>query len=253
MPSYIIIHKGKFREDMVRANYKKGRISQAKEVLEIIEDKWKKSHSKNTKLFNGQLFRLVNYNIENNQIEFYLSDTDYKEYVGTRDIDFVSKFRKDKTSNPISVGAVLVTLDNKIILGERSNEVDSQKSKIAVIGGNADPRHDFSKDKPDIFGAMRREIGEELGIRENMVSNLSIIGLVSNLERYQTFIPFQGKILLNADQIQDFDRKEFSRIVILDNNEKSVIEFLTKMRNSLSDITEATFEIYSEFIGSSTK
>ena len=253
MSSYIIIHKGKFTEEMVHTSYVKGRINQAEEVLEVIEDKWKKSCVHNTKLFNGELFRLVNYNIENDLIEFNLSDTDYKEYVGTRDIDFVSRFGNDKSSNPISVGAILVTLDNKIILGERSNDVDSQKSKIAVIGGNADPRYDFIQDKPDIFGAMRREIVEELGIRENLISDLRIIGLVSNLERYQTFIPFQGKILLNVDQIHDFDKKEFSRIVILDNSEKSVIEFLTKMRNSLSDITEATFEIYSEFIGSSTK
>ena len=58
-------------------------------------------------------------------------------------------------ASPLSVGALLVTQDNKIILGKRSSaDTDIGKNKISVIGGYLDPNDDLYKENSivDIFG-----------------------------------------------------------------------------------------------------
>lgn len=246
MTYYQILHKGEFSSDQVQITYREGRIQQHEEALQFISTKWKKAQAENSELFNGRLYRLDNHTVTKNLLQLSVSDTDYKEYVGTRDIDFVNKFGMEFTSNPISVGIVLITLDNKIILGRRTNDVDIEKSKIAVMAGYADPSLDCKENKPDLFYAVKREVSEELLIDMNSISNLKSLGLVYNSCRNQTYMPFQGQIQAYADDIQNFNKKEFSQIIMIDNEKQTIIDFIGAMKELLSDITVPTLKIYAE-------
>ena len=97
-------------------------------------------------------------------VEVQLDDTDYKELVGTRGHEFIRRYGREQSANPLSVGAVLVTMDNRIILGKRSAAgIDVGKSAISVPAGCVDPKKDTStiidnnENSIDIFNAIRRE------------------------------------------------------------------------------------------------
>jgi hypothetical protein len=69
-----------------------------------------------------------------------LSDTDFREFVGTRGHEFIRIYGRKQSANPLSVGAALVTMDNRIILGKRSAaRIDAGKSTISVPAGYIDP------------------------------------------------------------------------------------------------------------------
>jgi hypothetical protein len=60
-------------------------------------------------------------------------------FVGTRNPEFIATFGKEQISNPLSAGAVLITKDNKLILGRRSSSIDGSKYALSVIAGYLDP------------------------------------------------------------------------------------------------------------------
>jgi hypothetical protein len=101
----------------------------------------------------------------------HLTDTDYKDFVGTRTPEFIAAFGKEKIANPLSAGAVLITEDNMLLLVRRSSSIDGSKSAISVIAGYMDPQKgvvcNSKKDGPDyadivdIFHGIEREIFEE--------------------------------------------------------------------------------------------
>ena len=199
MIHYQILTQGKFYSYDIMIFYNhNSRIIQSLERLEFIESKWREFTSNNPKTFNGRLFRVDDYNIlssKNNLIELQLGNTDYKEFIGTQDPEFINRFGKKYTANPLSTGTVLVTQDNKIILGKRSSSgTDTGKNKISVIGGYLDPTKDLvnhNNTVVDTFHGIKREIFEETGIDDDKdIVDLACIGLFNNKEYNQINLPF---------------------------------------------------------------
>jgi 8-oxo-dGTP pyrophosphatase MutT (NUDIX family) len=259
---YKIITEGKFIPKDIRTLYKRNkRLSQSQEALQFIETKWNEFVSNSSKAFNGRLFRVDKYDtVTNNYIELQLSDTDYKEFVGTRDHEFVNKFGKEYTANPLSVGALMVTQDYKIILGKRSAvDTDIGKNKISVIGGYLDPSNDLSNRNNkivDIFQAVTREIYEETGINNKNIVELICIGLIDNKEHNQINLPFYTKLDISAEQIKAHittpQEKEFSQIITINSSVQSIIQFLDTYKGQeeeqLSDIVIPTLTIYKDLV-----
>src|SRR2546423_3611167 len=106
MIHYQILTQGKFYSYDIMIFYNhNSRIIQSLERLEFIESKWREFTSNNPKTFNGRLFRVDDYNIlssKNNLIELQLGNTDYKEFIGTQDPEFINRFGKKYTANPLS-------------------------------------------------------------------------------------------------------------------------------------------------------
>jgi 8-oxo-dGTP pyrophosphatase MutT (NUDIX family) len=261
----VIIAKGKFYLDNINVFYKSGRISQSKDAIQFIESKWTQFVANNPNSFSGALVRVDSYNVQNNNnnlIELQLSDTDYKEFVGTRDCEFVRRFGIQYTANPLSVGAVLVTKDNKIVLGKRAEHmVDVGKSKVSVVAGYLDPKQDMvnsptDNNNIDIFSAVKREIYEETGIiEEKHIVDLICLGLIDNKEKNQINVPFYCKLNIPAKEFEVKDKSsphelEFSKIVIIDNSVKSIDDFINAAENELSDIIVPTLCIYKDLIQS---
>jgi hypothetical protein len=265
----VTIAKGKFYPDNINIFYKSKRINQSNVAIQFIESKWRHFVANNPNSFNGTLFRVDGYNIQNNNnnnnlIELQLSDTDYKEFVGTRDCEFVRRFGIQYTANPLSVGAVLVTKDNKIVLGKRAEDiVDVGKSKVSVVAGYLDPKQDMvnsdaaddDNNNIDIFSAVKREIYEETGIiEEKHIIDLMCMGLIANKENNQINIPFYCKLNIPAKEFEvknsSSSQKEFSKIIIIDNSVQSIDDFISATENQLSDIIIPTLWIYKDLIQS---
>jgi hypothetical protein len=62
----VIIAKGKFYPDSINVFYKSKRINQSKDARRFIELKWAHFVSNNPNSFNGALFRVDTYNVQNN-------------------------------------------------------------------------------------------------------------------------------------------------------------------------------------------
>jgi len=102
IPTNEIIAKGKFGRDSIVARYKPGRESYGHEAIELIELKWNEFLTLNPKSFNGPLLQLNKWSEINcrdglHKIELHLTDTDYKNFVGTRTPEFIAAFGKKKS------------------------------------------------------------------------------------------------------------------------------------------------------------
>jgi 8-oxo-dGTP pyrophosphatase MutT (NUDIX family) len=250
------ITTGKFYPNTIKALYKPRRINQTLDAIKFIESKWSDFVNNQSIAFNGRLFRVDRYIIENNRIEIHLSDTDYKEFVGTRDHDFIGRFGRENAANPLSVGAVIVTKDNKIVLGKRAEDIDIGKSKISVAAGYLDPEKDMvnsanSDNTLDIFSGIKREIYEETGITNRDIVDLVCMGLINNKEKNQINAPFYCKLDISAKEFETNKRPqqaEFSQIIMVDNTVRSIDDFINRPENELSDVLVPTLSMYKSLI-----
>jgi 8-oxo-dGTP pyrophosphatase MutT (NUDIX family) len=246
-----ILVEGRFLKENIIIYYKPKRIAQDPAAKQLIESEWSVFPYANPDSFNGPLFRLDSYGLvgslkDIDKIELYLSDTDYKEFVGTRNQDFATTFPKEKMSNPVSVGVILISKDNKLILGRRSSSIDSDKSSISVVAGYLDPRKDLirvphsNSQRVDIFYGICREIHEETGIEKKDIVELTCIGLIDNKLHNQINIPFYARLNLLAQDVLNrakyCSKKEFAELSVMQNNEQSIKEFMEKSGQQFSDI-----------------
>lgn len=263
-PMNEIMIKGKFGRDCLKVRYNPGRQSYGHKANELIELKWNEFLELNPKSYNGPLFRVNKWSDFNSRdglqkIELHLTDTDYKEFVGTRNPEFIATFEKKQISNPLSVGAVLITAQ-QLILGRRSSSIDGSKCALSVIAGYLDPQKDILHihnrdgsdyvDIVDIFHGIEREIYEETGIAAYDVVELVCLGIIANRKQNQMNIPFCGTLNISSDEVitkrsvtQD---SEFSEILFVQNDLRSINEFMNTQSNEFSDLLNSTLGIYSD-------
>jgi 8-oxo-dGTP pyrophosphatase MutT (NUDIX family) len=248
-----IITTGNFYPGSINICYVSRRIHQTRDAVKFIESKWSDFVNKTSIAFNGKLFRVDGYNtVENNLIELNLSDTDYKEFVGTRDHEFIRRFGRENAAIPLSVGAVIVTKDNKIVLGKRAKDIDIGKSKISVAAGYLDPEKDIvnsanSDNTLDIFSGIKREIYEETGVTNRDIVGLACMGLIDNKEQNQINAPFYCKLDIFAKEFETNkmpQQAEFSQIIMIDNTVRSIDDFINGPENELSDVLVPTLSMY---------
>ena len=256
--------KGKFGRDYLKVRYKPVRQSYGHKANELIELKWNEFLALNPKSYNGPLFRVNKWSDFNSRdgvqkIELHLTDTNYKEFVGTRNPEFIATFGKEQISNPLSAGVVLITEDNKLILG-RSSSIDGSKYALSVIAGYLDPHKDIlcihNKDGSDyvdivdIFHGIEREIYEETGIAAYDIVELVCLGIIVNRNQNQMNIPFCGTLNISSDEVVTKRSKtqdsEFSEILFVQNDLRSINEFMNAQSNEFSDLLTSTLEIYSD-------
>jgi 8-oxo-dGTP pyrophosphatase MutT (NUDIX family) len=264
---YKVLVKGKFGPEELVANYTPVRTDYSRNALQLINSKWEEFIKFNPKSFNGPLFRVESWSTYAHKrrvrIRLDVGDTDYKEFVGTRDPEFIKAIGREKIANPLSVGAVLITGDNKIILGRRSSTIDGSKSSISIVAGYLDPRKDLkniSKNgiksgqvrSVDIFYGITREIFEETGVKVNHIVDLFCIGLIDNKEQKQMNLPFYARLNISSDEVisksTTISDPEFSDIFFIGNTEQSIGKFIKSKSNKFSDLLIPTLKIYTEFI-----
>jgi 8-oxo-dGTP pyrophosphatase MutT (NUDIX family) len=89
----------------------------------------------------------------------------FKEWIGTKSDKFKKLFGQNRIIKPLSVGTMIVTADNKWIIGRRLKTYDFE-GQYTLLAGYMDPDKDLVNSKPDPFFAIKREIEEETGINK---------------------------------------------------------------------------------------
>ncbi len=189
-------------------------LSQYPEIRKKIEEEWKRKKTQNKNIFPGKIYRLSVYSIKNSHLILDLGKTNYKESVGTNHLsssdkgffNFIKKLGT-KAGNPfqyfsmaLSVGVVVTTKDNYILITRRSEKVESYKNTFHTIAGQVEFKEGEPL-RPDIFKkAAVNEMESEAGLKKNEYK-LYFAGLVINNQNFKPELIFVAKSKVNLADI----------------------------------------------------
>jgi hypothetical protein len=224
---------GPFEQHQITVHYEKKQFPFSQSMLDSIEAEWKSQTAKYPGMFNGPLYHLEKFEVINSQLRLYLSDTTYKEYVGTRSEKYHVDFGIENAVNPLSVGMVLVTIDRKCIVGIRGGAVDSFHGKIATVAGYMERDRDITDDVPNPFVTVKNELQEETGVKASAIDKSVCLGLFGRLQTLSAF-----RVDLKIDT-KEFRRKsptdiEFTEFLYVDLVENVLESFILDNRERIA-------------------
>jgi 8-oxo-dGTP pyrophosphatase MutT (NUDIX family) len=236
MFGFKILVDGAFNRQQLSISYRDEEKNYPKEAVKLIDRIWLQKVSSGTRLFDGKLFGVISYSVKGQVLFLELQNTSYKYLVGTGDREFISSFGHKETANPLSVGAVVVTSDNRFVVGKRRNDLYFNPGKYSIIAGTMDREKDFTDGKPDPFRAVLRELLEEKGVNQNSIREILCLGLIYNVDYNQSYLPFSivlgvsSQALMNSFPQED----EFENFVYVKVDKESVLNFLAENRDRVS-------------------
>lgn len=244
--TYKILFSAIYNKEQIRISYKDTSISRDQDAINYIKKQWNETIKKKPSMFAGNLAGIEKNNSNSEHIKLNARHTTYDDFYITRTKEFQKRYPKELHPNVLSVGCVLVTNDNYMILGIRNNNLALSPGKITVVSGMVDKNDIIDHNHVDLFKCIRREIYEEIGIKSNEISDLSCMGLVDNFGQQNTYIPFFGRVNLSTKMINERQKDgEFTGTLEIKNSEKDLMEILENNDN-LSDIVTPTLQIYLE-------
>lgn len=174
MLEFEILARGLFRPHQLTVSYDPSlRMPTSAAIQQWMDDAWSRklaiARERGIPLFDAPLYRFVHGEVHaggtDGTLHLTLGDTSYKEYVTTRKPEFSVGRQRQELGNPLAVCSVVETSDGYILLDKRQG-VDLYVGRYHVIGGFFERDRDrIDGTRPDPFGAMRREIREETGIK----------------------------------------------------------------------------------------
>jgi 8-oxo-dGTP pyrophosphatase MutT (NUDIX family) len=170
------------------------------EVERVIEETWARVSSRaGVQLFDGPMCRMESFEPSPQRLRLTLSTTSYKPFVGTNlhNPHLVKTHGRDVLANPVGVSALLETADGFLMLGRRNDSVAYYPSRVHPFAGALEPR-----DGADAFGAVHRELHEELHLDASDVSDLRCTGLVEDAALLQPELIFNARCRLTRDAVE---------------------------------------------------
>ncbi|XP_061168090.1 uridine diphosphate glucose pyrophosphatase NUDT22-like [Saccostrea echinata] len=171
-----------------------------------IDANWNKRVSDNPKIFNGTKFRLSSVSLSNDTFTMNLGLTCYKEFLGTNWCknakflaeDGVRDFQDSQAymSDPLGVGTIVLTTDDKVIFLTRSEHCAEAPGLWDVPGGHPEPQEivgkipleeikfsDLNEEKvvSEIYDSIMREVVDEVNIPASSLSRPNFIGVAQNI------------------------------------------------------------------------
>jgi NTP pyrophosphohydrolases containing a Zn-finger, probably nucleic-acid-binding len=194
MLQFNILAQGLFRQEQLTVEYDptyRLHVTPAEQawIEQCWQEKLAQAKQQHNLLFDGPLyrFRTVRVSPDQQQLHLALGNTTYKEYATTRTSTFAEGRTAAELGCPLAVCAVVETSDG-IILLDRRQGMDVGNGRYHVIGGFVERSRDAitetatGKVSANPFGAMRREIYEETGIREEDIAAHYCLGVAYDLE-----------------------------------------------------------------------
>jgi 8-oxo-dGTP pyrophosphatase MutT (NUDIX family) len=224
----VLVH-GPFSRTAVSVEYRPGRPFQEPSTDALIDRVWqtylRTGSDVGITVYNGALFRLDGFERTDDHLCLKLSDTDFRECIGTASAEFTSAFSGLPRANPLAASVALVTADGKIIIEKRSR-VDSRRRAYHVIAGYMERERDGSEPHP--FDTLKREVREELGV-ELDEAYLLATGLVRAL--YGSEVCFRCRLALAFDEVLRIQAglgsdSEIETLEALDDSSDAVAAFL---------------------------
>jgi 8-oxo-dGTP pyrophosphatase MutT (NUDIX family) len=177
------------------------------EVERQIETAWLTASSRpGVQLFDGPMCRLESWRATPDRLELVLSRTSYKPFLGTNLMhpELADRFGRQVLANPVGVSPAMVTADGFLIMGRRNASVAYYPNRVHPFAGALDER-----DGSDVFGAVRRELAEELAFDAADLALVRCTGIAEDESIRQPELIFRVTSSRTRSQIESqVDSKE---------------------------------------------
>ena len=172
-------------------------------------------------LFNGRLSRLVEWFRDEKQVTLVLQGTDYQSLMFSNAYTdmIVNTHGSDFTCRALGVSCIVNTLDDQIVLLQRSHRVGEYPGFLDMVGGHVDFPV-MSGARPDPFASIQKEIFQELNVTLDL-DQLKCLGLINASQNNKPELIFIAnlsidfhKLTLLASQAQD--SSEYDQLLAFD-------------------------------------
>lgn len=204
---------GVFKEQDVQTTLSDTEVVVPEELVSNVEAIWEPKAKKGWTP--GLLFHLNSFALDHNgKLSLSFAHTNYKDFIGASNWEFWRQKRLeldfDRIPSPLVTSTVIVTADNKMVIQMRGKNVH-QGGRIDALGGHIDTKKDINQatDTVDPFQAARREVIEEAGLTDELISEILCLGL--SLNHYDVAhyaASFVVKTDLTANEVLALTREE---------------------------------------------
>jgi hypothetical protein len=210
---------GDWSADQVRTSWAPSTWSAPPEVQRAIEDLWiRATIEPNRSLFDGPMCRMESWEAFANRVDVRLSRTSYKIFWGTNMMhpELGERHGPQVMANPVGVSPALETADGFLMFGRRNAEVAYYPTRIHPFAGCLEPGDVTGRKAPDLFAAVRRELAEELRLKDQDLELIRMTGIVEDIRLRQPELVFRVKTRLSRRQIEaQLERAEHEGIVAI--------------------------------------
>ena len=193
------------------------------------------------KLYNGPLCRLIDFQADNHRLNLVMGPTCFKDFLGTNLTRATLRYLhgSDVLANPVGVSAAVVTSDNFILLGRRSQKVVYHGGRIHSIGGMVEP--DANAQAPNPFDAIIQEITSELCVSASDIATIVCMGMVREKPIVQPELVFDVALGLDAQTLRQIaakaiDADEHDELILVLDYPSSVITFVQKNLDAITPV-----------------
>jgi hypothetical protein len=229
MKSFEILASGVFPESKLKIVYTNNTLSYDEKTSALIDGHWKQelkvANEKNKLLFNGPIYRLENYKMSHDQLIVYVSETNFKQLMGTNFYhpELAEKYGKSYLSNALALSTFLETGDENFIFVKRSSKVYFGEGLWHLFAGQ------FSIEKNEthtltVFEVLYKELLEEGALTNGDIENCVCLGLLRNAVHFKPELVFYTKTSLSAKEVTEkirtaHDGYEHEEVTIVQKNE----------------------------------
>ncbi|MCC7351394.1 MAG: NUDIX hydrolase [Phycisphaerales bacterium] len=195
---------GPWTASQVRASIQADSRPRVDAVERLIDQSWRDAlQQPGIQLFDGPMCRLESYAADPGSLNLTLSPTSYRIFFGTnmRYPELAGRYGRQILANPLGVSCLLETADDWLLLGRRSDSVAYYPDRVHPFAGALEPA-----DNGDVFAAVRRELHEELALKESHLTKMQCLALVRDNLLNQPeliFIARSNRTLRQLERLMD--------------------------------------------------
>jgi len=178
------------------------------------------------RVWNGVIYRLVNFVDLGNNTQIFLGTTDFKmHYTTSFAVDKLKKIPFVKRPNGIYVSSYIETSDNRFVFGVKSAQ-SIAKEKINFIGGNLNKDEMVINHTDDIFRFYEKELEEELGVKKESINNISGLAIFQG-DNMRICVLLKCDLSISSREIKNKSHLNFENksILLLDKNKLTAKDF----------------------------
>lgn len=154
-------------------------------------------------LYNGQLVKLVRSDVRGSILCLDLEKTCFRDFAATNLNASPEKpsFALQHRADALGVSGAVMTSDGFLAWGRRSERVYYHQGCLHAAGGMLEQDDRLDHGRCDLFGCMARELSEELGIGQEDLATMTVIGLVRDKSILQPELLFDVEVNLSRKDL----------------------------------------------------
>jgi len=153
----------------IRVHYSEKKQKMPTSLSKQIKEDWARHLETHPSDFDGALASIVSIRQNDKEITIRTKRSNFSVFSSLKEsrlteIDNINGSIDKRNCVPLSVGAIAITRDNKIVLAVRNNTAFDNEALTFLPGGYIDPLTDSKDGKISLLSCIGRELKEELGI-----------------------------------------------------------------------------------------